>query len=709
MLSLSNPQNIFLNGLNTKYRAYVGGFGCVRSTTKVWTEFGLMRICDIDRPMRVLSWNEKSGQFQLSLSGGAFPKGRSNLLEVSTSIGVFAANEHHRSFSSDCKYQSLGSMVEGQELFSVSDDLLSTMKEFGLGWLPSDVAHLNQKAVDLMGSYADEARQYGQQFLMDQDNGKFSFPLQDGAHTSSQNFDLFSFEHEGDLGELLPAHIHPYRSVYPSCIDGSLFQFERLFSCVASQTLAWFFERTLHCRHKDQQSLLMKESRHIGQQFSVVDDSLLSSSLSEAAILSIDKCDVKEAYYDMQVMNTNNYVTEDGTIHHNSGKTFIGCLDLLVFFGRHPKTVQGYFGPTYPAIRDIFFPTFQEAAEMMGFRCEIRESNKEIHVYRGRAYYGTVICRSMDNPNSIVGFKISRALVDEIDVLDAKKAENAWNKIVARMRLVINGVQNSIGVSTTPEGFKFVYDKFANEPTESYSMVQASTYENADYLPPDYIDTLIETYPEQLITAYLRGEFINLTSGTVYRSYNRTTHRSHETVKPNEPVFVGMDFNIDNMAATVYVLRGHAYHAVDEISKGYNTPSVAEILKERYKDKGHKVIVYPDSSGKNRTRMGGVSESDISILNSAPYNFECRYNSTNPPVKDRINATNKAFESGQLFVNDKACPNVAACYEQQVYDDNGQPDKKGGKDHQNDASTYPIAFELPIHRPVAHIPISFNM
>ncbi len=101
----------------------------------------------------------------------------------------------------------------------------------------------------------------------------------------------------------------------------------------------------------------------------------------------------------------------------------------------------------------------------MGFTVDIKESNKEVHVYRGRAYYGTVICRSMEKPNTIVGFKISRALVDEIDTLPKAKADNAWNKIIARLRLKIDGVVNGIGVTTTPEGFLFVYDKFAKNPS----------------------------------------------------------------------------------------------------------------------------------------------------------------------------------------------------------------------------------------------------
>ena len=42
-----------------------------------------------------------------------------------------------------------------------------------------------------------------------------------------------------------------------------------------------------------------------------------------------------------------------------SGKTFIGCIDLLLFFASNPRTTQGYFGISYPSMRDIFYPTFE--------------------------------------------------------------------------------------------------------------------------------------------------------------------------------------------------------------------------------------------------------------------------------------------------------------------------------------------------------------
>ena len=380
-----------------------------------------------------------------------------------------------------------------------------------------------------------------------------------------------------------------------------------------------------------------------------------------------------------------------------SGKTFVGCVDLLTFFGKHPGTVQGYFGISYPSMRDIFYPTFEEAAHMMGFTVVIREANKEAHVYRNGFYYGTVICRSMDNPGSIVGFKISRALVDEIDVLPKAKASNAWNKIVARMRLKIDGVENSIGVTTTPEGFLFVYSQFKKEPTKSYSMVQASTYENEKYLPDDYIDTLKETYPGELINAYIEGEFVNLTSGTVYSEFDRVINNTEVVWDKREPLHIGMDFNVCNMSAIISVIRKGVCYDVDEITGGYDTPSIINSIQERYQN--CQINIYPDASGKNRNAQG-ASESSIQLLTQA--RFQVFAKNKNPFVKDRILSMNNSFTKRQHFVNVKRCPTHAANLEQQVYNTAGEPDKTAGNDHTNDANGYLICYKFPVIKPTTN-------
>ena len=96
-----------------------------------------------------------------------------------------------------------------------------------------------------------------------------------------------------------------------------------------------------------------------------------------------------------------------------SGKTFVGCASQCIHYLEHPKVNQGYFAPTYPLRRDIFYPTADEVAHMFGMKTKAKLGDKEVDYYVGSQYRGTTICRTMDNPANIVGFKVGRALVDE--------------------------------------------------------------------------------------------------------------------------------------------------------------------------------------------------------------------------------------------------------------------------------------------------------
>ena len=42
---------------------------------------------------------------------------------------------------------------------------------------------------------------------------------------------------------------------------------------------------------------------------------------------------------------------------YRAGKTFVGCVRLWMLACRYPGIKLGYFAPTYPHIRDIFYPT----------------------------------------------------------------------------------------------------------------------------------------------------------------------------------------------------------------------------------------------------------------------------------------------------------------------------------------------------------------
>jgi len=225
-----------------RYEVTWGGGGCVHPETKIHTEYGLMRICDIDRPMRVLSWSDKNQQFQLSLSGGSFPKGRDYLYQVSTRNGVFQSSGHHLVLLSTGEYQRVDMLSSGDEISQAQPSHLETISEYCRSASSVDAQHYSKINVNWMARYATECRQYD------------PLPQEVGDYA------LFSEQQQGDF--------------------------------------------LTHGRSS-------------------------STSLVEPnPILSIDRVDFSE-YWCMQVLDTNNYVSEDGTVHHNSGKSHIVARKIL--------------------------------------------------------------------------------------------------------------------------------------------------------------------------------------------------------------------------------------------------------------------------------------------------------------------------------------------------------------------------------------------
>ncbi len=401
---------------------------------------------------------------------------------------------------------------------------------------------------------------------------------------------------------------------------------------------------------------------------------------------------------------------------YGSGKTWVGCCSLAKHFYEHPCVDAGYFAPTYPQIRDIFYPTIEEALYDWGLSVQIKTGDHEVYIYRGRKFLGLVKCRSMDNPGTIVGFKIGKALVDEIDLLPMKKAQFVWRKILARMRFKGENLDNGIDVTTTPEGFRFVYNQFVKQVREKpelakrYGIIQASTRDNAANLPEDYIDSMIESYPPELIDAYIDGQFTNLQTGTIYKQFSRNTNACNDVVTEADTVLhIGMDFNVGKMAAITHVKRNNLPRAVDEIVNAYDTPDMIKRIKERYwrfngrdYERTKQIRVYPDSSGDSRKTVN-ASETDLQLLRQAGF-VVCAPNA-NPPVKDRINSMNAMFCNAtgerRYLVNTQKCPSYTDALEQQAYADNGEPDKSTGHDHVNDAAGYYIRYEFPVIKPFA--------
>lgn len=397
-----------------------------------------------------------------------------------------------------------------------------------------------------------------------------------------------------------------------------------------------------------------------------------------------------------------------------SGKTAAGIARAMALKAHWREQNVGYYLPTYPLVEDIAYERFPELCERKGWAYKLHKGSAP-HISFPNA--GKIIFRTLEKPERIVGYEVGDSIVDELDTLPIDKARHAWTKIIARNRqkkrrkLPDGQVQigkNSVGVITTPEGFRFVHERWVKKKKagDGYTLFHMSTYDNAENLPEDYIDNLRNTYPAALLDAYLMGQFVNLTSGSVYPKFHRKKNYTARKVRPGDALHIGMDFNVMHMAAIVHVIDEQKPRAVKEFVEVFDTPAMIRLLQDTYwkTDSGvldpsrHAIFIYPDASGKQR-HSANASETDLTLLKAA--GFIVVVDHQNPRVRDRVLSMNKVIEDRDYLVNTDLCPVYTDCLEKQAYDKNGEPDKSAGFDHPVDAGGYFIQKRYPVLKPVS--------
>jgi hypothetical protein len=306
-----------------------------------------------------------------------------------------------------------------------------------------------------------------------------------------------------------------------------------------------------------------------------------------------------------------------------------------------------------------------------------------------------ILCRSFENWSRIIGLNLAWVLADEIDTVTPAIANKAFPKILGRLR---SGNVRQFAAASTPEGFRWMWNTFGSDDAQQRTdrkLIKMRTADNP-HLPPDFIERLQANYDPQLLRAYLDGEFVNLTTGQVYDRFDRAKNIITDLPDISEqPLRIGVDFNVGNMSAVIGIRSGNGLVIIDEISGAHDTDALGAEIRRRYPD--HRIYGYPDASGGNRST--NASQTDIQILGT--YGISNQSPKANPPVRDRVAAVQALLENGKGQVRltiAATCRKVIECLELQSYSEKGDPDKDAGYDHMNDALGYVIWREFnPLH------------
>lgn len=387
------------------------------------------------------------------------------------------------------------------------------------------------------------------------------------------------------------------------------------------------------------------------------------------------------------------------------GKTFSATVKGLYLAMLNVGENGMLLSPTHAMAKKVLIPEFKKTLLKNGIPYTYRASphpNFVLHFAFGDT---PVLIESAENHERLVGIELAWFGVDEADTIDRLLAREMWNTLIGRMRAdsapKIQGF-----ATTTPEGFKFIYEFFEKEVLEDPTLrderrlIRARTYDNP-FLSEKYIQRMLRSYPKHLQAAYLNGEFVNMSSNGVYPSFTDANITTEDVdaieydesghMKPRKVLHIGVDFNVANMNAVVFIKDDRTLTAIDEIqlkNDRANTYSIIDAIKYKYPDR--KIILYPDATGRNRTaNTVDINNTNHQILRDGGYNLVFD-EAGNPPIEDRtilINSKILSMNGEITFKVHERCSNLINSLRSRQYKNN-VPEKDNVTDHGCDCTDY---------------------
>lgn len=402
----------------------------------------------------------------------------------------------------------------------------------------------------------------------------------------------------------------------------------------------------------------------------------------------------------------------DAVCGRRFGKTFLGKAEmrraarLAMKWNVSIEDEIWYCAPTQKQAKRVFWRRLKQSIPPHWRASKPNETELSITLVSGHI----LRCVGLNNYDDLRGSGLFFVLIDEWADCPYAAWEEVLRPMLSTCRYTIDGITYIGGHALrigTPKGFNHCYDSWfsGQEGREPDHKSWLYTSIDGGNVPEEELEAARRKMDPRTFRQEYLASFENY-QGVVYYCFDRRENHTDDEVLQGDELHIGMDFNVGKMAAVVYVIKDKFPHALDEFMDVFDTPAMIEAISKKYSKENHLIKIYPDASGKNRKSSNAkASESDIALLEKA--GFVVRVNSTNPAVKDRVNAVNamycNTYGERRMKVNTKKCPKLTQCLERQIYGADGEPDKKGGFDHGNDAGGYPVAYLYPIKENVYDI------
>lgn len=384
-----------------------------------------------------------------------------------------------------------------------------------------------------------------------------------------------------------------------------------------------------------------------------------------------------------------------------AGKSQAGTLRLMHLITQDPGIDVSHFFPSYRLAKRRGLEGTINHLKALGIFHSVNKSDLTIFMPQ---FDSTIYLETYHDPESIVSFEVAHAVVDELDTLAKDQAQHVWQKVTERVRQrCAHSCGNTLGCVSTPDQGTagFCFEKWGNGERlgAGYHYIKAGTRSNK-FLPEGYADQIAKNYDSTMSEAFLNGGWVSFTRDKVYHFFSRVKHHTDREILPSDTMLhIGLDFNIGGCCAVTFVVDGVDPVAVDE----FTSHDTRDFINNLSRYQGKSCLVYPDVAS-GFARHTNAAQTDIALIAQAGYQIKA--GSTNPAIRDRVNAYNALLSHNRLKINTNKCPNLTNALETQGYNERGEPEKWAAHpaiDDWADSSGYFLSRNYPIVRPITQI------
>jgi hypothetical protein len=376
------------------------------------------------------------------------------------------------------------------------------------------------------------------------------------------------------------------------------------------------------------------------------------------------------------------------------------------------KTVY-VIAPTYDQVTEIYYPllAYELGLEAYAIKSSMSEgrfifennielrliSYESIERMRGKGAYFVVwdevsSCKKGLNPKEAWQSIIQPCIVTR---WSPERAKAYGSKHSGRALMI-----------STPKGYNFFYELFnkqdKNDDWKSYHF----DYHSSPYLDVNEIKKIQQDIdPIEFASEYLAS--FEDSGNNVFYMFSRKDHVNREIEdfflpedgQQGEVVHAAIDFNVGIQATTLFAVRGNKIEIIDQMKGHPDTETLAIALSTKYK--GHKIIAYPDPSGRARKTSAAVGVTDFNILEH--YGIRCLAHNKAPPIIDSVQAVNAKLKNaaGTISITvHPRCEGVIQSLERTKWVDSNPDtatiDKKEGIEHFSDGIRYAVEYLYPV-------------